>query len=61
MVEIVPTGNVASGMRLDESSDRDQRWKHIGPDIDKLWFVYRDAQRKEAKRTQPAKLVTTPC
>jgi DNA invertase Pin-like site-specific DNA recombinase len=61
MVDIVPTGSVASGMRLDESSDRDQRWKHIGPDIDKLWFAYRDAQRKEANRVQRDKLVTTPC
>jgi hypothetical protein len=61
MVDIVPIGSVASGMRLDESGDRDGRWKHIGPDIDKLWFAYRDAQRKEAKRVQPGKLVTTPC
>lgn len=55
VVDVVPPGSVASGMRLEESGGRNGRWKMIGPDVDKLWFAYRAAQRKTAKRAARAK------
>jgi len=61
MVDIVPEGSVASGLRLDSAEGNKGRWKHIGPDIDKLWFAYRAAQRKAAKVQKRGELVTTPC